>query len=94
MKGQAKRPKFIATRSRKILGENVRRKMEQRYPDEGDKFTALAESCGNSPSRSTINRIIDGEVGPSIDTITQLANALHCEPWELLVPPAGTQGKR
>lgn len=82
MNGKAKRPKYVAVRSRRILGQNIKLKMQERYASEGDKYTALAQDCGTS--RSTIERIVKGETGATIDTMTLLANALHCELHELL----------
>lgn len=87
MGGQAKRPKYVSLRMRRILAENVKARMAIRYDGEPDIVKALAEACG--VSRSTIQRIITpGAVGASIDTIDQLAKALQCEPYELLVPPS------
>lgn len=84
MKGQPKKPKYVARRERRILGDNIRRRMERRYADEGDKWTAMADACG--VSRSTIQRLVKGEVGATIDVIAQCAHALRCEPYELLTP--------
>ncbi len=84
MNGKPKQPKFVAARSRKILGENIQRRMSQQYADETDRFTALAEESG--VRRSTIQRVINGEVGATIDTITRLAHALKCDVHELLKP--------
>jgi DNA-binding Xre family transcriptional regulator len=83
--GNARRPKCIAARTRRVLAENVKARMKERFRDEPDLVRALAESAG--VSRSTVQRTMDAEViGISIDTLTQMANALHCEPYELLMP--------
>jgi DNA-binding Xre family transcriptional regulator len=83
--GNARRPKFIAARTRRVLADNVKARMKERFRDEPDLVRALAELAG--VSRSTVQRTIDAEViGISIDTLTQMANALHCEPYELLMP--------
>jgi DNA-binding Xre family transcriptional regulator len=82
--GNARRPKFIAARTRRVLADNVKARMKERFRDEPDLVRALAESAG--VSRSTVQRTMDAEViGISIDTLTQMANALHCEPYELLM---------
>jgi DNA-binding Xre family transcriptional regulator len=83
--GNARRPKFIAARTRRVLAENVKARMKERFKDEPDLVRALAELAG--VSRSTVQRTMEAEViGISIDTLTQMANALHCEPYELLMP--------
>jgi DNA-binding Xre family transcriptional regulator len=82
---QPRRPKFIATRTRRVLARNVRYRMEQKFRGEPDMVRALSEAAG--VSRSTAHRVLEADViGCSIDTLTQLANALHCDPYELLVP--------
>jgi DNA-binding Xre family transcriptional regulator len=64
---------------------NVRTRMEEKFRGEPDMVRALAESAG--VSRSTAHRILEADmIGASIDTLTQMANALHCEPYELLLP--------
>lgn len=84
MKGAVRRPKFVATRTRKVLAENVRSRMDERYAREPDRVRALSEVSG--VSRSTVQRVLEADVvGVSIDTLTQMANALHCEPYELLM---------
>lgn len=87
VKGRRKPPKmFIATTTRRTLTENVRARVEARYKNQRNKVKALAEESG--VGRSTIQRVLKpdtyGSVGPSIDTLTQIANALKCEPFELL----------
>jgi lambda repressor-like predicted transcriptional regulator len=80
-----RRPKFIATRTRKVLADNVRSRMEERFKNEPDMVRALSEQSG--VSRSTVQRVLNADmIGASIDTLTQLANALHCDPYELLLP--------
>jgi len=85
-KGRAKPPKYVAHKERRILGENVGRRMRERYKDKTDQTKALAEESG--VGRSTIQRIVDpvtyGSYGPTIDTIALLARALRCESSELL----------
>jgi transcriptional regulator with XRE-family HTH domain len=59
--------------------------MDERFPRESDRVRTLAEASG--VSRSTVQRALEADVlGASVDTITQMANALHCEPYELLMP--------
>ena len=86
VKGQAKRPKYVALRTRKVLAANILKRMELRYKGVGDKFSALKEDAGTS--LSTVQRATNpnSENGISIDVLTQLAMGLRCEPWELLKP--------
>lgn len=85
MKGLARRPKFVATGTRRVLADNLRARMEERFAGKPDLVRALSDYAG--VSRSTVRRVLEADViGASIDTITQMANALHCEPYELLMP--------
>lgn len=80
-----KRPKFVALRTRRIVAENIKRRMNERYPNHSDKVKALAEDAGTSPS--TVQRATDPEryqTGITIDILTKLAMGLRCEPDELL----------
>jgi hypothetical protein len=89
MKGQTKRPKYAAVRTRRIIAENVIARMETRYHGIGDKFKALAEDAGTS--LSTVQRATDPDhyaTGITVDVLTQIAMALRCEPYELLMPGA------
>jgi DNA-binding Xre family transcriptional regulator len=78
-RGQS-RPPAIALR--KILAANVRRRMDERYKERGDRPKALAEAAG--VTLSTVQRIIKHEIGATIDTVDMIAKALRCEPDELL----------
>jgi len=87
MTGKPKKPKFVATRTRRIIAVNIRRRIETRYRGYGDKFKQLAEDAGTSVS--TVQRAADleGGTGITVDVLTQLAMGLRCEPYELLLPP-------
>lgn len=87
VKGQTKRPKYAALRTRRVIAENVRARMEVRYKGLGDKFKALAEDAGTS--LSTVQRATSPDrysTGITIDVLTQIAMALRCEPHELMTP--------
>ncbi len=89
MKGQTKRPKYIAARTRRVIATNILRRMESRYKGMGDKYKALAEDAGTS--LSTIQRATNPDrytVGITVDVLTQIAMALRCEPFELVTPDA------
>jgi hypothetical protein len=85
-KGQAKRPKYVAHKERRVITENVNRLMRARYKDKRNQVLALAEESG--VGRSTVQRIVDpetyGSYGPTVDTMVLLAKALRCECKDLL----------
>ena len=60
--------------------------MEARYKDRGDKPKALAEAAG--VTLSTVQRVINAEIGATLDTVDMLAKALRCEPYQLLLDDA------
>lgn len=85
--GRTKRPKFVAIRTRRIVAQNILRRMEARYRGVSDKMSALAEDAG--VALSTVQRATQPDnynTGITIDVLTQLAMGLRCEPHELLVP--------
>jgi transcriptional regulator with XRE-family HTH domain len=70
---------------RKTLAANLVARMETRWPDAPDRVRALADASG--VARSTIQRLLEIDVaGANIDTLNQLANGLHCEVYQLLMP--------
>lgn len=86
-KGRPKGQKYIAHKERRILTEQVSRRMASRYTGKATShINLLAEESG--VGRSTIQRIVDpakyGSFGPTIDTLALLAKALRCEPKDLL----------
>ena len=81
-----KRERTPAIALRKTLAANVRARMEARYKDRGDKPKALAEAAG--VTLSTVQRVINAEIGATLDTVDMLAKALRCEPYQLLLDDA------
>jgi DNA-binding phage protein len=83
----AKKLKGVDMRVRDALTKNVNRLVNVRYRNSSNRVNALAKDSG--VGRSTVQRILDPEtydsVGPSIDTVAQIAQALNCRPYELLV---------
>src|SRR6185503_12750966 len=81
MKGLSRRPRIPATATRKVLAANLIGRMAERFGEASDRIRALSDQSGIA--RSTIQRLLEIDVaGASIDTLSQLANALHCEPYE------------
>jgi DNA-binding Xre family transcriptional regulator len=85
VKGQTKRPKYVAVRTRRTIAENIVARMKVRYAEAGDRTKALAEDAGTS--LSTIQRATNPDryaTGITVDVLTQIAMALRCEPEDLL----------
>lgn len=80
-----KRPKFIARETREIIAANVKRLMEQQFAHSTNKPAALAKRIGTS--ESTVQRVLSGDVGITVDVLAQVANGLRCEPADLLRSP-------
>lgn len=74
---------------RRIVAENIKAGMKRRFPETAKvtkQMELLAERMGNSPSQSTIERIIKQEVGASIDTLEDIAKELKMPAAALFVP--------
>lgn len=84
MKSQTKRPKFIAREVRELIAENVRRRMDDVFEPSANRTEALAKRIGTS--KSTIQRVLNCEVGITVDVLAQLAMGLQCQPYDLLRP--------
>lgn len=83
MKGQKKTEKVIATELRKLVGVNVLRALETKYPHPPDKIAHLAKLA--KVSKSTIQRIVGGKVGVSVDVLWTVADKLGISPFRLLM---------
>ena len=85
-KGQPKSLKVPDEKLRRVLTRNVAARVDRAFGNAPNKVTAMAKASG--VGRSTIQRILDpdtyGSIGPSIDTVSHIAEALDCEPHELL----------
>src|SRR6185312_11225829 len=76
---------------RGILAGNVTALRDRVYadrPDETARNRALAEKAGVSPSQ--VQRVVNGELGTSIDIVEWLAGALGVRPQDLLTPYVAT----
>ena len=71
--------KVIATELRKVLGANV----EANMGDMGDQ--ELADRSGGTFSRKAVERLRKGQTGISLDKLAVIADALGCDPWQLLL---------
>jgi len=64
-----------------VLRENVERLLEWT----GMTAAEFRESLGMS--RATYSGLFKNQMGPRMETVKRLADALGVEPWRLLVPP-------
>lgn len=69
---------------RSILGANVKNLMEHHYRESANKPKALAVDA--HVSLSTVQRILVGETGATIDNIESLATAFSLSAYQLLLP--------
>lgn len=89
--GNRKSDKYIDAAGRRLIGANLRREMEIALADKADKYRALADlakelsKSGEAPSKSTIQRIVAGGVGTSIDNLFLLAQAMGVPPYRLFL---------
>ena len=85
MNDRTKKKKFIALESRELLARNVSYRMEKEFSRVSNKPEALAKRIGTS--KSTVQRVLTGEIGVTLDVLAQLAMGLRCHPFELLQEP-------
>lgn len=71
--GNTKSPKYVDRKLREQVGKNVGREMDA-WATEGNKTLALAQAT--RLSKSTIQRIVKGQVGVSIDTLSAIAETM------------------
>ena len=69
---------------RQVLAQNVRGLLEIHYRDATDRPRALAKDAG--VSLSTVQRIINLEVGASLDNLEAVAGAFQLSAYQLLIP--------
>lgn len=86
-----KTKKYVSHWMRAVFAHNLRRALEERYPDSNNKPLAFQEESGISDS--TIRRWLNQEVAPTFDQIEQAATALYLQPHQLLIDNANV-GKR
>jgi transcriptional regulator with XRE-family HTH domain len=83
MKGQPKKRK-VPGLMRAVLGRNIKLRMEVRYHDKTNKPKELATATGMS--LSTVQRIMAGKTGVTLDNLEALAGALDLSAYQLLLP--------
>lgn len=75
---------------RAVVGDNVRRRMEWVFRDSSNKPKALARKTGNPKegglSLSTVQRILAGANGGTLDNLEAVANALDLSLYQLMIP--------
>lgn len=78
------RKRKTETITRTILADNVRALMIRQYRLSDNRPKELAKAAGTS--LSTIQRVLEGKSGASVDTIHQIARAFDVSPYQLLIP--------
>jgi transcriptional regulator with XRE-family HTH domain len=86
-RGMGKREKEPHKGTRKTVGDNLSRLMTDK------KITAKQIASGKLVDRRTIDRLRAGEIGPSIDTIGHIADALGAKPLDLFIERGPLTGK-
>ena len=81
--GKAKRPK-IPGYMRTILAINTKNLLDYHFSESSNKPLALAEKSGLS--LSSIQRVLNVNVGSSIDSIESIAEAFDISVYQLLLP--------
>lgn len=94
MKGQKKTPKLPGF-MRIVVAENIKALMVLKFPDSLNQPKALADATGKpkegGQSLSTVQRILKGESGASLDTLEAIADALDVSLYQLLIPALDTK---
>jgi transcriptional regulator with XRE-family HTH domain len=81
--GRAKKRKVPGV-MRQVLAENVRASMEREFAVAANKPKELARAAG--VTLSTVQRVLEADVGASIDNIESIAKALRSSAYDLLRP--------
>lgn len=83
MKGKPKTRKVPGI-LRYVVAENVNRRMGEVYRGRSNIVKCLAVDSG--VAMSTVQRILAGTVGASIDNLEAVASALRVQTYQLLIP--------
>lgn len=70
--------------ARRILADNITRMISRGGDPVRGKVSGWAKS--NRLPQKQIDRIIKQEVSATLDTLDEIAAAIGCQPWQLLVP--------
>lgn len=70
--------------SRRILADNISRMISKDDGNLRGKVRGWAEA--NGLKQRQIDRITKGEFSTTVDTLDEIAAAIGCQPWQLLVP--------
>lgn len=79
--GKPKTTKIVswnARQAREALGRNLIRQLMKAFPHKSRTYGFEKVAADTGMSLSTLQRIADGKVGPSIDTLANIAHNLGC----------------
>ena len=83
-KKKAQKPDSIY---RAILAKNVKALMEFHFAESKNRPLAVSRATGKDGlSKSTIQRILGGDIGVNLETLDLIATALNVLPYQLLLP--------
>lgn len=83
MTGKKKTPK-VAGFMRAVFADNVQKLMLHHYRDSANRPKALAMAAG--VSLSTVQRILAGASGATLDNVESVAGAFHLSAYQIMVP--------
>lgn len=69
---------FAAQQGRDLVGKNLLREIARAYPNKSVTYAYEKIEKGTGISLSTLQRIAAGAVGPSIDTLSNIAHNIGC----------------
>lgn len=79
--GKPKTPKIVswpARQGREALGRNLLHQLSRAFPHKSRTYGFEKVAKDTGMSLSTLQRIADGKVGPSVDTLANIAHNLGC----------------
>lgn len=86
MSEQGKGPKYVSP-LRKMVGQNVDGLMARKYRGEATVTARQKRLAKDSEvAYSTVQRVINGDVGASVDVLDQLSTALDVSVYHLFLP--------
>lgn len=84
MSRKPKKPKVPAAAMRVVLAENVHNLMRLSFKEKGNKPLALSKAAGIS--LSSVQRMLSGETGATLDNIHAVAEVLDVAMYQLFIP--------
>lgn len=91
MKGKTKARKLPGF-TRHVVADNLARLLDYHYKIAANKPEALSKDTGHPRiSKSSIQRIVNAETTPNLDTIERIAGVFHLFPYQMFIPGLDVQ---